>query len=168
MIYEWPMNFMVHVYILGKLYWNNLTVLQLTGMPLPSHQSLNINKSIVSISNNLVMFCAKVHWPLIFNPYCHMKIFASEPLGILCWSYWEWQFHLDWSSLTFDLEVWPLTPIAWWKYMAINFYPAYQITLPLNIPRWSYGWKIAYSAKCQWTLTLNFHILSFVSCEHVS
>ena len=45
------------------------------------------------------------------------------------------------NLVTFDPEIWPFTPIALLEYVAIYFYPTYQITLPLDIPSWSHGWK---------------------------
>ena len=39
----------------------------------------------------------------------------------------------------------------------------YNITLPLDIPNWGYGWKIAYLAKGWWPLTLNFDPYHFMS-----
>ena len=49
--------------------------------------------------------------------------------------------------MTFDIEIWPFSHIAWWKCVAIHVHPSYKITLPLAIPSWSYSRKMAYCIR---------------------
>ena len=51
--------------------------------------------------------------------------------------------------------------------MLINFNHSYQISWPLDISRWNYGWKIIFLAKDQWPLTLQFDLWPILFTKNV-
>ena len=84
---------------------------------------------------------------------------------------------------TFDLERWHLTPIetigrGWHVYTntficssctwMCLFMLSHQISFPLDIPSWSYGWKLSSLAKVQWPLTFDLEQIDSKPPEHIS
>ena len=105
-------------------------------------------------------------WPyhLISHPWCFLYYcsvyFQSfhrilSLLTISGKSYWrKIKFFRDFS-LTFDLNIWPLTSFALLIYLSFPFLPSFQIYLLLAILAWRNSWNSWFSAILHWPLTSN-------------
>ena len=72
----------------------------------------------------------------------------------------NWNFLLHLVSL----DLWPIT---FTKKVIINFNVSYQISRPLDIASWNYGWKFTHLAPNQWPLTLQFDIRPILFIRNV-